>query len=121
MPNQLLTSLGMLAFGETGELFCSNRTSESKLLGQCAVPFALNRVTLLPIILLARGELFRVVCPRLTGGQRFRDGQHGNSLTPENEVLRFKRLGFDDNILLHLGGSRSVSKLGRGGKVLRPF
>ena len=63
--NQLLAGLRVLAFGETGELLRAHGSRQAELLGQLAMPFALNGVALLPIVLLGGGELFGVIGLRL--------------------------------------------------------
>ncbi len=93
MAHQLLSGRGVLAFGETGELFRSNRPSKAELLGELALPFALNGVALLPVVLFGGSELFRMIGLRLACGERFGDGQHGSVLTSHNEVLLLVDIG----------------------------
>src|SRR5260370_37854918 len=74
MFDQLFSGLWVLSFGETGELFRSNSTGESELVGQPAMPFSLNRVALLPIVLLGCREPLGMVRLCLGSRERFRYG-----------------------------------------------
>src|ERR1700761_6307346 len=93
MTHQLLAGSWMLPFGETGKFFWSYRALKPKLVDEPTLPFPLDGIALLPIVLHSGGKLFGVIALCLTGGQRFRDGQHGNSSTPKNEILWFQRFG----------------------------
>ena len=67
MPDKLLAGLRMLAFGKPRKLLCADGPGEAELLGEPAVPLALDRVALLPIVLLGSRELFGVIGLRLAG------------------------------------------------------
>ncbi len=65
MPDKLLAGVRMLAFGQPRKLLCAHSSGEAELPGQPAMPLPLDRVALLPIVLLGRRELLCVVGLRL--------------------------------------------------------
>src|SRR5580698_2506448 len=67
MQNQLLARLRVQTFREACELFRAYGSCQPKLICQPAVPFALNGVALLPVVLLGGGELFLVILLGLAG------------------------------------------------------
>src|SRR5579859_602424 len=78
--NQLLAGNRMLAFAETGKMLRADFGFEAPPLSQPAMPAALHFGTLRVVVVLGIGELFLVIALRLSGAERFGDGQH-SSLT----------------------------------------
>jgi hypothetical protein len=52
MAYKLFAGLRMLPFGETGKLFRTDATGKAELVRKLALPFTLDRIALLPIVLL---------------------------------------------------------------------
>jgi hypothetical protein len=76
MQDQLITSLWMLSFRQPGKFFCSHGSRQSEPFCQSAVPFPLDGVALLPVVLRGVSELLRVVGLCLAGREWLRDIQH---------------------------------------------
>jgi hypothetical protein len=76
MANKLFGSIGVLSLGQPPKLFGTDSTGEAELFRNLAVPLTQSCVTLPPVILLRRGELFSMVPPCPGCGERSRDGQH---------------------------------------------
>ena len=83
MADQSLAGLRILAFRKAAEILRTDGAGQAKLGSKLAMPLTFNLTALFPIILFGRGELFSVVCLRLVGTQRFRDGQHNPRLSPD--------------------------------------
>src|SRR5208282_2147469 len=87
MTHELRFGLRMLAFAQPRKMYGTDRAVQAPLLGELALPFAVALLVAAPIVLLLRGKLPRMVCSRLTGGQRFRDRKHKRSSTVRGTVL----------------------------------
>jgi hypothetical protein len=61
MAYKLFAGLRMLPFGETGKLFRTDATGKAELVRKLALPFTLDRIALLPIVLLGCGELLGMI------------------------------------------------------------
>src|SRR5580692_7497177 len=81
VPNQLLAGEGILPFTEASEVLSVDASGKAVLLGHPSLPLSKDRVALLPIVLLGRREFLGVIRLRLTGAERFGDGEHGRSQT----------------------------------------
>jgi hypothetical protein len=71
MKYKLFASLRMLAFTQSRKLFCAYCTPQGKPSGHSAVPLSLNRVALLPVVLLDSRKFPFVVGLRLRCRERF--------------------------------------------------
>src|SRR6185437_3222538 len=71
MRYQLPASRRVLSLGQAGELLCTDCAGQPKMFRQLSMPFPLNGVSLLPIVLLGCGELFGMVGLRLGCRERF--------------------------------------------------
>src|SRR5215472_19055900 len=95
MPNESLASDRVLTLRETLEMFLTDFTAETPLLGQPSVPLATNLVRFRVIVLAGVAELFRVVRLGLACAERIGDGQHGRvdlleiPLPPRRSSARF--------------------------------
>src|SRR5947208_16079668 len=69
----------MFAIGQPLKVLLFDFSLESPLGGQLAVPLASNPLSFRVVVVLGVGKLLLMVCLRLAGGERFRDGQHGYS------------------------------------------
>jgi hypothetical protein len=76
MAYKLFGSIGVLSLGQPRKLFGIDSAGEAEPFRNLAVPLAQSCVTLPPVILLRRRELFSMVPPCLGCGERSRDDQH---------------------------------------------
>jgi hypothetical protein len=76
VPYQLLFRVRVLSFAQPREVLCFDRACELPLLGEPSLPLAVGLLLAAPIVLFLRSELTFVIGSCLTGGQRFRDGEH---------------------------------------------